>query len=70
MCHPTASCRWLGRRPEGPGAEPLGNDFTPIRMADSGSLVWNGTGAGGRTGGGGEPEGVCSASPEGLQGRD
>ena len=49
--HPTASCRWLGRRPEGPGAEPLANDFTPLRMADSGSLAGNGTGPGGRTGG-------------------
>ena len=66
--HPTASCRWLGHRPEGPGAEPLRNDFTPFRMADSGSLAGNGTGPGGRTGG--ETEGVCSASPEGLQGRD
>ena len=27
---PTASQRWLGRSPEGPGAEPLGNDRTPL----------------------------------------
>ena len=27
---PTASRRWLGRGPDGPGAEPLGKDFTPL----------------------------------------
>ena len=29
--HPTASLIWLGRRPEGPGAEPLGKDLAPLR---------------------------------------
>ena len=32
---PTASWRWLGRSPEGPGSEPLGNDCTPLLTADS-----------------------------------
>ena len=48
--HPTASCRWLGCKPEGPGAEPLEKDFTLFRMADSGSLAGEGTGPGGKTG--------------------
>ena len=50
--HPTASRRWLGRRPDGPGAEPLGNDFTPCRMTDSIRVGDEGTGPGGGTGGG------------------
>ena len=50
--HPTASRRWLGRRPDGPGAEPLGNDFTPCRMTDSVRVGDEGTGPGGGTGGG------------------
>ncbi len=31
----TASQRWLGRRPEGPGAEPGGNDLTLLKTVDS-----------------------------------
>ena len=33
--HPTASRRWLGRKPDGPGAEPLGNDLTAFWTVDS-----------------------------------
>ena len=36
--HIMASRTWLGRRPEGPRAEPLGNDLTPFLIADSGSV--------------------------------
>ena len=36
--HIMASRAWLGRRPKGPGAEPLGNDLTPFLIADSGSV--------------------------------
>ena len=45
-----ASRRWLGRRPEGPGAEPLGNDLTPLEMACSGSITGGGTGSDGKEG--------------------
>ena len=48
--HPTASRRWLGCRPDGPGAEPLGNDFTPCRMTDSVRVGDEGTGPGGGMG--------------------
>ena len=48
----TASRRWLGRRPEGPGAEPLGNDFTPLKIADSERMAGGGTEPVGRAGGG------------------
>ena len=34
----TASRRWLGRRPDGPGAEPVGKERAPLRIADSESL--------------------------------
>ena len=40
--------RWLGCKPDGPGAEPLGNDFTPFRMTDSVSFSAGGTGLEGR----------------------
>ena len=33
--HLTASFKWLGHRPEGPGADALGKDFTPFRMTAS-----------------------------------
>ena len=46
--HPTASRRWLGRRPDGPGAEPLGKDLTPLRTVDSDTETEGGTGPGGR----------------------
>ena len=36
--HIMASRTWLGQRPEGPGAEPLGNDLTHFLIADSGSV--------------------------------
>ena len=49
---PTASRRWLGRRPEGPGAEPLGKDPTPPLTAVSLRLSGGGTGPGGRGEGG------------------
>ena len=50
--HIMASRTWLGRRPEGPGAEPLGNDLTPFLIADSGSVMEEGTKLGGRAAGG------------------
>lgn len=50
--HSTASHRWLGRRPDGPGADPLGKDFTPLRMIDSGKVDGGGTGPESRVGGG------------------
>ena len=40
--HPTASRRWLGRRLDGPGAEPLGKDLTPFRTTDSLTVVGGG----------------------------
>ena len=49
--HPTASRRWLGSRPDGPGAEPLGKDLTPFRTANSATVTGGGTEPGGRVGG-------------------
>ena len=40
---PIASRRWLGRSPEGPGAEPLGNDRTSLLTADSLTVSGGGT---------------------------
>ena len=40
---PTASWRWLGQNPEGPGAEPLGKDRTPLLTADSLTVSGGGT---------------------------
>ena len=42
------SRRWLGRRPDGPGADPEGKDFTPFKMVDSVSFIDGGTSPGGR----------------------
>ena len=42
-----ASRRWLGRRPDRPGAEAFGKDLTPLRMAGSESEAGEGTGPGG-----------------------
>ena len=42
--HPTASLIWLGRRPEGPGAETLGKDLAPLRTPDSLKMIGGGTG--------------------------
>jgi len=51
-----ASCRWLGRRPEGPGAEATRKDFTPFRIHAS----VRGTAGGDMEGE--DPEGVSLAS--------
>ena len=48
--HETASRRWLGRKPEGPGAEPLGKDLTALRTIDSGTVTGGGVGPDGRVG--------------------
>jgi len=48
--HMVASCRWLGRRPEGPGAETIGKDFTPFRIPVSVRDTEGGVGPGGRAG--------------------
>ena len=48
---PTASRRWLGRSPEGPRAELLGKDFTPLLTAVSLRVSGGGTGPEGRVGG-------------------
>ena len=45
--HTTASRRWLGRRPDGPGAGAFGKDLTALRMAGSESEAGEGTGPGG-----------------------
>ncbi len=50
--HPAASLRWLGRKPEGPGADPIGNDLVPRRTACSLRLNDGGPRPGGSTGGG------------------
>ncbi len=55
--HRIASWRWLGRRPEGPGAEALGNDRTPLRTAGSERMAGDGTGSRGTEGGGASLEG-------------
>ena len=65
----TASRRWLGRSPDGPGAEPPGKDFTPFRMEDSESTAGEGTGSEGREGGGTWgclPSNSCVTSDEGA----
>ena len=46
--HPMASWRWFGRRPDGPGAEPLGKDLTPLQTAGSEAVRGGGTGPGDR----------------------
>ena len=66
--HPTASSRWLGRRPDGPGANPLGNDFIPFWMVSSESLAGEGTVQ--KAGREAQPEDACSASLEKLQERE
>ena len=48
----TASRRWLGRRPDGPGAEPSGKDLTPLLTTDSLRMSRSGAGPEGRVGGG------------------
>ena len=47
-----ASRRWLRRRPEGPGAEVTGKDFTPYRIPASVRDTGGGCGPGGKAGGG------------------
>ena len=47
----TASRRSLGRSPDGPAAEPFGNDLTPLRTADSLRVSGGGTELEGRAGG-------------------
>ena len=47
----TASRRWLGRSPEGPAAEPFGNDLIPLWTADSLRVSGGGTELEGRVGG-------------------
>ena len=46
-----ASRMWLGRSPDGPGADPDGKDFTPLFIAASQSEVVGRVGPGGREGG-------------------
>ena len=50
--HSTASRTWVGRRPEGPGAEPDGKDFTLFFTADSEIVGGVGAGPAGRVAGG------------------
>ena len=49
--HPTASLRWLGRKPDGPGADPFGKDLAPLSTADSLREIGAGTGPGDSVGG-------------------
>ena len=49
---PTASWRWLGRRPEGPGADAPEKDFTLLRIREFESINGGGAMPGGKDGGG------------------
>ena len=47
----TASRRWLGRRPEGPGADALGKYLTAFRVTASGRVAGGGANSEGIEGG-------------------